>query len=54
MELLTKAPVGAGLCIRAQPSYRLVDVGTPNCSKARALPTSHGFGITKQPEECKR
>jgi hypothetical protein len=23
------------------------------CSKARAVPTSHGFGITKQPEECR-
>jgi len=36
------------------PALVVASARKPSCASVRALPTSHGLGITKQPEECIR
>ena len=46
--------VSACPSVQANPALVVARAGKPICSRTRALPTSHGFGITKQPAECRR
>jgi len=38
----------------ANPELVVAMAGKPICASTRAVPTSHGFGMTKVPEECRR
>src|SRR6185503_1334047 len=38
----------------ASPELVVASAGNPSCSSTRALPTSHGLGMTKQPLSCRR
>src|SRR5688572_23081244 len=40
--------------VQAKPALVVASAWKPSCSSARALPASHGFGMTKQPEACRR
>ena len=40
--------------IQANPALVVARAGNPSCSNARALPTSQGFAMTKQPDSCIR
>src|ERR1043166_1690838 len=39
-------------CENAKPALVVASAGNPSCCRYRAEPTSHGFGITKQPASC--
>src|SRR5215468_8542384 len=40
-------------CENAKPALVVAKAGNPSCCRYRAEPTSHGFGITKQPVSCR-
>src|ERR1700757_273728 len=40
-------------CENAKPPLVVASAGNPSCCRYRAEPTSHGFGITKQPASCR-
>src|SRR5712691_11762784 len=40
-------------CENAKPALVVASAGNPSCCRYRAEPTSHGFGITKQPASCR-
>src|SRR5688572_2433357 len=40
-------------CVNAKPALVVARAGKPSPRSQRALPTSHGFGMTKQPLSCK-
>src|SRR5919198_4456980 len=39
---------------QAKPELVVASAGNPRFARTRALPTSHGFGMTKQPDWCSR
>ena len=47
-------PLSAWPIVHANPALVVASAAKPSCANARALTTSHGFGITKQPDACKR
>src|SRR6266404_5771076 len=48
------APSESGIpCENAKPALVVASAGNPSCCRYRAEPTSHGFGITKQPDSCR-
>ena len=48
------APPSGRPTVHANPELVVASAGKPSCSSARALPASHGFGITKQPDSWSR
>ena len=44
-----EAPLSARPSVHAKPALVVASASKPICSRARALPASHGFGMTKHP-----
>src|SRR5687768_18210950 len=38
---------------QASPALVVASAWNPSCASSRALPTSHGLGMTKQPDRCR-